>query len=79
MWPVRFPAQMSWVDDSIEEDYETETGNQIIKAFEGISHLEVEMVLVACHGPFTWGATPEKALYNNAVLEEIDGFVSPSM
>jgi L-ribulose-5-phosphate 4-epimerase len=30
-----------------------------------------EMVLVACHGPFTWGATPEKALYNSAVLEEI--------
>ena len=58
-------------DDRIEKDYETETGNQIIKAFEGISHLEVEMVLVACHGPFTWGATPEKALYNNAVLEEI--------
>ena len=29
------------------------------------------MVLVACHGPFTWGKTPEKALYNSAVLEEI--------
>lgn len=29
------------------------------------------MVLVACHGPFTWGKTPGKALYNSAVLEEL--------
>lgn len=58
-------------DEMISGDYETETGNQIIRCFEGISHHEVEMVLVACHGPFTWGKTPEKALYNSAVLEEI--------
>jgi L-ribulose-5-phosphate 4-epimerase len=29
------------------------------------------MALVACHGPFTWGATPEKALYHSLMLEEI--------
>jgi L-ribulose-5-phosphate 4-epimerase len=29
------------------------------------------MVLVAGHGPFTWGETPEKAVYNAAVLEEL--------
>ncbi len=29
------------------------------------------MVLVAGHGPFTWGATPEKAVYHAAVLEEL--------
>jgi L-ribulose-5-phosphate 4-epimerase len=29
------------------------------------------MVLVAGHAPFTWGATPEKAVYNAAVLEEL--------
>jgi len=28
-------------------------------------------VLVACHGPFTWGATPEKAVYHSTVLEEL--------
>ncbi|MEJ2640902.1 MAG: L-ribulose-5-phosphate 4-epimerase [Desulfosarcinaceae bacterium] len=58
-------------DEEIQGDYETETGNQIIKTFQGLSHLEVEMVLVACHGPFTWGKTPHSALYNSAVLEEI--------
>lgn len=65
------PCTAVMSDDKIKGDYETETGNQIIGAFAGLSHREVEMVLVACHGPFTWGATPEKALYNSAVLEEI--------
>ena len=58
-------------DEMIAGDYETETGNQILAAFKDISPAEVEMVLVACHGPFTWGATAAKALYNSAVLEEV--------
>ncbi len=29
------------------------------------------MVLVANHGPFTWGEMPEKALYISHMLEEI--------
>ena len=29
------------------------------------------MVLVAGHGPFAWGATPEKAVYHAAMLEQI--------
>ena len=29
------------------------------------------MILVAGHGPFTWGKTAEKAVYNSAVLEEL--------
>lgn len=58
-------------DAMIKGDYETETGNQILAAFKDISPAEVEMVLVACHGPFTWGVSAEKSLYNSAVLEEI--------
>lgn len=55
----------------IEGDYEVETGNQIITAFQNFSYQEVEMVLVAGHGPFAWGKTPEKAVYNSVVLEEL--------
>lgn len=55
----------------IKGDYEEETGNLIVQTFKNISYKEVEMVLVACHGPFTWGDTPEKAVYNSVVLEEI--------
>jgi L-ribulose-5-phosphate 4-epimerase len=55
----------------IEGDYEVETGNQIIDIFKALSYKEVEMVLVAGHGPFTWGKTPEKAVYNSVILEEL--------
>lgn len=60
-------------DEAIRNNYETETGNQIVECFRGknLSHTEVEMVLVACHGPFTWGKNGEKSLYNSAVLEEL--------
>ncbi len=58
-------------DEMVRGNYETETGNQIVAVFEELSWGQVEMVLVACHGPFTWGETAEKALYNSAVLEEI--------
>jgi len=58
-------------EEMIHGTYEEETGNQIVKTFEHLSYKEIEMVLVACHGPFTWGATAEKAVYNSAVLEEL--------
>jgi L-ribulose-5-phosphate 4-epimerase len=58
-------------DDMIKGDYETETGNQIIQTFKNYDYKEVPMVLVASHGPFTWGETPEKAVYNSVVLEEL--------
>jgi len=56
---------------AVSGDYEEETGNQIVEALRGLSYEEVEMVLVACHGPFTWGRTPEKAVYNSVILEEL--------
>ncbi len=69
--PVPCTAVMS--DDMITGDYEEETGNQILQEFEkgGFSPLEYEMVLVACHGPFTWGKNADKAVYNSVVLEEL--------
>jgi L-ribulose-5-phosphate 4-epimerase len=58
-------------DDMIKSDYEEETGNQIVPAFRELSYEEIEMVLVACHGPFTWGKTAAKAVYNSVILEEL--------
>jgi L-ribulose-5-phosphate 4-epimerase len=65
------PCTKVMTDEMIKGDYEEETGKQILETFENISYKEVEMVLVACHGPFTWGKTPEKAVYNSVVLEEL--------
>lgn len=60
-------------DEKIQGNYEEETGYQILDLFKekNLNPEEVNMVLVACHGPFTWGKTPEKAVYNAAVLEEL--------
>lgn len=52
-------------------DFETETGHLIIRTLSTLSYEELEMILVAGHGPFTWGKTPEKAVYNSVMLEEL--------
>ena len=69
--PVRVPCTESMTDEQVRGDYEAETGRQIIKALEGLSHAEVPMVLVASHGPFTWGRSPREAVHHSAVLEEL--------
>lgn len=67
------PCAPVLTDAMIQGDYEHETGNQIIDLFreKGLSHKEMEMVLLQNHGPFTWGKTAAQAVYNSAVLEEI--------
>ena len=70
---VDIPCAPPMNDEMILGDYEFQTGFQIMNAFRdrGLSYEEVEMVLVGNHAPFTWGKTPEKAVYNSAVLESI--------
>jgi L-ribulose-5-phosphate 4-epimerase len=67
------PVTEVMTDAMIEGDYEHETGNQILQTFQrqNLSPDEVEMVLVACHGPFTWGKNAAKAVYNASVLETL--------
>ena len=65
------PCTEPMSDEAVKRDYEVETGKQILDAFQGKNPLHVPMVLVAGHGPFTWGETAEKAVYNAAVLEEL--------
>jgi L-ribulose-5-phosphate 4-epimerase len=65
------PCSPVMSDKQILGDYEEETGNLICQTFKNISYKEVEMALVACHGPFAWGKTPEKAVYNAVVAEEL--------
>jgi len=65
------PCTALMSDEAVERDYEAETGAQIVECFRGRDPLQTPMVLVAGHGPFTWGDSPEKAVYHAAVLEEI--------
>jgi L-ribulose-5-phosphate 4-epimerase len=70
---VDIPCAPPMEDKMIAGDYEYETGFQIMNCLKerGLNHDEVEMILVGNHAPFTWGPTPEKAVYNSAVLESI--------
>lgn len=65
------PCTAPMSDRMIRGNYEEETGQQILKTFRRLSHTEVQMVLVASHGPFTWGATAEQAVENSVLLELI--------
>lgn len=70
---VDIPCAPPMDDAMIKGNYEYETGFQIMNHFEslGLSHQEVEMILVGNHAPFTWGKNAEKAVYNSAVLEAV--------
>ena len=65
------PCTKVMSDKMIKGNYEEQTGVQILLAFTKRSYKDVPMVLVACHGPFTWGDSPEKALYHSQMLEEL--------
>jgi len=67
--PVEIPCTAMISDEAIEEDYERETGTLIVETFKHYSYNLTPMVLVASHGPFTWGATPEEAVHHSVILE----------
>ena len=55
----------------VETDYEANTGKLIIERFSDLDPHEMPAVLVAGHGPFTWGRTPDEAVKNSLVLEKV--------
>lgn len=57
----------------VEGDYERETGEVIAATLEqlGLDPLEMPAVLVAGHGPFTWGHDAEDAVANAVALEAV--------
>lgn len=55
----------------VNGEYELETGKVIAASLTGTDPLHMPGILVAQHGPFCWGTTPEQAVHNAVVLEEI--------
>lgn len=55
----------------IEDEYELNTGRVIVERFSYLDYRDFPGVLVANHGPFTWGEDPADAVHNSVVLEEI--------
>ncbi|HUX05956.1 MAG TPA: L-ribulose-5-phosphate 4-epimerase AraD [Acidobacteriota bacterium] len=69
--PCDVPCTGVMADSEIGSDYEVQTGVKIVETFGKFSYREVPMVLVANHGPFTWGDSAADAVYHSALLEEI--------
>lgn len=64
------PCTRQMSASEINGKYEQETGNVIIEAVKQTAN-NISAVLVASHGPFTWGSDPFVAVHNAVVLEEI--------
>ena len=70
---VPIPCTDFMEDSRIAGNYEIETGNQIVQTFSrrDLDPDEVQMVLVAGHGPFAWGKNGQDALDHAELLEEL--------
>ncbi len=55
----------------VEGHYERATGLVIAERFARLDSADMAAVLVANHGPFTWGDTPAASVINSVVLEEV--------
>lgn len=64
------PCTDDMTKKEVEGQYELETGNVIVKRFEGINPDHTPAVLVKNHGPFSWGTSPANAVYNAKVMEQ---------
>lgn len=64
------PCTDDMTESEVKGDYELETGNVIVKRFEGINPDHTPGVLVKNHGPFSWGTSPDNAVYNAKVMEQ---------
>jgi L-ribulose-5-phosphate 4-epimerase len=65
------PVTEPLTDEEIQSAYERNTGEVILRRFQGLDPLAVPGVLVANHAPFAWGKTAAAAAYNAVVLEYI--------
>lgn len=67
----RIPCTRKLRAEEIEKDYELNTGKVIVETFQTIDYRFMPAVLVANHGPFTWGKDPMEAVHNSIILEEV--------
>jgi L-ribulose-5-phosphate 4-epimerase len=58
-------------DEEVRNDYEANTGRVIVERFATLKPMEISAVLVAEHGPFTWGADADAAVDHAAILEHL--------
>lgn len=65
------PVTVVMTEQEIAGDYEENTGRAIVRALEHSDYEAVPAILVANHGPFTWGPDPRTAAHNAVILEAV--------
>lgn len=65
------PCTGSMTEAEVKGAYELETGNVIIRRFEGMNPVHTPGVLVKNHGPFSWGKDAFDAVHNAVVMEQV--------
>lgn len=65
------PCTEDMTEAEILGEYELETGNVIIRRFEGMNPVHTPGVLVRNHGPFSWGKDAFDAVHNAVVMEQV--------
>ncbi len=67
------PCTRVMSDEEIGGAYEVNTGKVVVDYFEknNLNPMQMPAILVANHGPFTWGLSAKQAVENAVVLEEV--------
>jgi L-ribulose-5-phosphate 4-epimerase len=65
------PVTRALGPNEVKKDYERNTGKVIVERFRDLDPMAQPAVLVAGHGPFIWGKTPEEAVETSTALETI--------
>jgi len=73
------PCTRAMTSDEIAGDYEVNIGAVIAERFRGMNPMHFPGVLVAAHGPFAWGKTPEDAVKTAFIIEYLAGLASETL
>ena len=65
------PCTRQLLKEETDNEYELNTGKVIVETFKDKDYKAIPSVLVKSHGPFSWGNSPEQAVYNSVTLEEV--------
>ena len=65
------PVTEEMKEAEIESNYEQNTGKVILRRFRDLDPLRHPAVLVANHGPFTWGSSATTAVVHAVILEQV--------
>ena len=73
------PCTRSMKPAEIADHYEANTGKVIVECFAKFDPMQIPACLVASHGPFAWGVSPEEAVLNALMTEHLARLASKTL